>query len=82
MVLLWLLDAGTLLLELVVGLFAFTAPLDLPAPPSIDVPTPMVGTAGVAMLNAWWPVAVGTATALAVGRALQWAYQLIPFKAT
>lgn len=82
MLLLGLVDAGLFLLGAVVSLFGFAGPLNLPAALSLTVPVPMAGTAGVSVLNAWWPVAVGTAVALTIGRALQWLYGLIPFKMT
>lgn len=82
MVLLWLLDAALLFLGWGVDLFGFASPLVLPATLTLTVPVPMAGSAGVNMLNNWWPVAVATAVALAIGQAMQWLYALIPFKAT
>lgn len=82
MLVLWLLDLGLGVMQLLPVVFGFASTLELPESLELDVPVPMIGSSGVAMLNSWWPVAIGTATALAVGRAIQWAYQLIPMKMT
>ncbi len=82
MVILWVIDVALTVLAWIVGLFGFTETLELPAALSLTVAVPMAGAGGVAVLNTWWPVAVGVATALAIGAALQWFYKLIPGKMT
>jgi hypothetical protein len=79
---LFLLDVGLLVLDWLLGLFTFLPAMSLPSGLSVVIPVPLVGSVGVNALNAYVPVAIATTVALVVGKALQWLYSLVPFKAT
>lgn len=79
MVVIWLLQLATTVLGFLLGLLDFLPTVTLPDPFSLTVPVPLFGASGVAALNTWFGTAVLVACGLAVGRALQWIYKMIPF---
>jgi hypothetical protein len=81
-VVLWLLDVGLTLAEFVMSLFGFLPEFTLPASPSFTIPVPLVGSVGVDALNLYLPTAVLVVVALVLGKALQFVYNLVPFKGT
>lgn len=77
-----LLQLGLAVLDLVLDLFGFLDPLSLGEGPDVTVPVPLLGSTGVTSLGVWVTTSVSVATALAVGKALQWLYSLVPYKGT
>lgn len=80
MIVLWLFDIALVIMEWFFAFFEELPLLDTPSGLTLVAPVPFMGSSGIAMLNTWLPATVLIASALIVGRVLQWLYELIPFK--
>lgn len=75
----WLLDAATSVLNWVLDRFAslgvpsFTFPSSL----SVTVPVPFIGS-NLGALNMWWTASLAIVACLFIGRVFVWLYRLIP----
>ena len=82
MIVLLLLDIALTIAEWITGLFGDLPSWTLPASLSLTIPVPLIGSVGVSNLNLYLPTAIAVVVALVAGKALQWLYALIPYKAT
>jgi len=78
----WLLDAALMVLGFVLEVFGFLPTFVLPAALTLNVPVPLLSSGTITVMNTWFVGMLGITAALIVGKVLQWAYSLIPFKMT
>jgi hypothetical protein len=76
------LDVALAVLGWFVSLFDALPALDLPGGLSLTLPIPFLDAGEASSFESWVSVAVLVASALVVGKVLQWLYALIPFKMT
>lgn len=82
MIVVWLIDLALLVLGWFLSLFSALPTLSFPSGITLTIPIPFVGTAGAALINAWFSTALLVSVALALGKVMQWLYSMIPFKGT